>query len=351
MTIVPFLPDMRPFECYASVFKFASPLTAAMAIACLASAAARGSSSATIAPCDHDSKPCITHTEVCLPRHDEVWLVSSRCLGCPDSEPLPPNFGVEKYDFDEHTWHDSTLKEFLASQTPEAPTVVWVHGNRTEPGDAMHEGWEAYQQLVAGVSGSRPIHYVIYSWPSSPIRGLKEDARVKAARTNSDGYYLGWLVNQISPSVQVDLIGYSFGARIVTGALHLLGGGELMGRVLPEPVQHRAPMQAILIAAAVPNSWLAIGHPHGEALVAVDRMLALNNGCDRALKRYGVVDPCSRPEALGYTGAVGPLGDNGYKLQQVDLCCAVGKQHYWGNYMYSPGIVARMRPYVGLADR
>ena len=83
MTIVPFLPDMRPFECYASVSKFAFRLTAAMAIACLASAAARGSSSATMAPCDHDSKPCITHTEVCLPRHDEVWLVSSRLLGLP----------------------------------------------------------------------------------------------------------------------------------------------------------------------------------------------------------------------------------------------------------------------------
>ena len=351
MTIVPFLPDMRPFECYASVSKFAFRLTAAMAIACLASAAARGSSSATMAPCDHDSKPCITHTEVCLPRHDEVWLVSSRCLGCPDNEPLPPNFGVEKYDFDEHSWHDSTVKEFLASQTPEAHTVFWVHGNRTEPGDALHEGWEAYQQLVAGVSGSRPIHYVIFSWPSSPIRGLIEDARAKAVRTNSDGYYLAWLVNQIAPDVHVDLIGYSFGARIVTGALHLLGGGTLMGRVLPEPVQRRASMQAVLIAGAVANCWLAIGHPHDQALAAIDGMLALNNGCDRALKHFGATDACSHPEALGYTGAVGPLGENGRKLRELNLCCEVGKQHYWGNYMYSPGIVARIRPYVGLADR
>ena len=181
---------------------------------------------------------------------------------------------------------------------------------------------------------------------SSAIRGF-----CFTFATNTDGYYLAWLVNHISTGVPVDLICYSFGARIVTGALHLLGGGALMGRMLPEPVRHRAPMQAVLIAGAVTNCWLAIGHPHDQALAAVEGMLALNNGCDRALKRFGAIDPCSHPQALGYTGATGPLGDNGRKLQQVDLCCAVGKQHYWGNYMYSPSIVARIRPYVGLADR
>jgi hypothetical protein len=38
------------------------------------------------------------------------------------------------------------------------------------------------------------------------------------------------------------------------------------------------------------------------------------------------------------------------KLRQVDLCCAVGKEHYWGAYFYNPSIVARMRPYLGLTD-
>ena len=114
-----------------------------------------------------------------------------------------------------------------------------------------------------------------------------------------------------------------------------------MGRVLPEPVRHRASMQAVLIAGAVANCWLAIGHPHDQALAAVDGMLALNNGCDRALKHFGATDACSHPEALGYTGAVGPLGENGRKLRELNLCCEVGKQHYWGNYMYSPSIVAQ----------
>jgi hypothetical protein len=257
---------------------------------------------------------------------------------------------VWKYNWTDQSWDNSTQAAFLASTDTSLPTVFWVHGNRKYADEAREDGLEVYRQLTSGVSGDHPLRFVIYSWPAAPIHGLKEDARAKAVRTNSDGYYLAWLVNQISPRVSVDFIGYSFGARIVTGALHLLGGGELIGRTLPDPIKRLAPMQAVLVAPAVNNDWLAIGHPHGDALPVVDRMLSFNNGCDRALKRYGVIDPCNNPEALGYTGAVGPLGENAKKLRQLDMCCAVGKKHYWGSYFYNPSIVALMRPYVGLSD-
>lgn len=263
---------------------------------------------------------------------------------------MPPQFEVWQFDTQNCQWNHSTQAAFIASNDPAVPTVFWVHGNRKYADEARDDGVEVYHQLTAGVSGSRPIHFVIYSWPAAPIHGLREDAREKAVRTNSDGFYLGWLVNQINPKVSVDFIGYSFGARIVTGALHLLGGGELCGWTITDRVKRIAPMQVVLVAPAVNNDWLAIGHTHGEALPVVERMLSLNNYCDRALKHYGAIDPCSRPEALGYTGAVGPLGENESKLRELNMCCAVGKQHYWGSYFYNPSIVALMRPYIGLAD-
>jgi hypothetical protein len=271
-------------------------------------------------------------------------------LGCPDDEPLPPRFEVFKYDLDKQEWDDSSLNAFLKAQKPPIPTDIWIHGNRTDAEMAREIGIDVYQQLTAGASGDKPIRFVIYSWQGAPTKGIKEDARRKAARTNSEGFYLAWLVNQINHAVPVNIIGYSFGARIATGALHLLGGGTLCGHSPPKPIEPRAPMQCVLIAAAVNNDWLAVGHAHGDALPVVQRMLALNNGCDRALKHYPVIDPCNRPEALGYTGAVGPLGDNAAKLRQFDMCCAVGKQHYWGSYFYNSSIVAKIRPYVGLAN-
>jgi hypothetical protein len=313
-------------------------------------AAALRPATADDAHCGTSSAACPPEPAVCLPRtHDEVWLVSTRGLGCPDHEASPPQLEVWQCDLNAHEWNRSSQAAFLAANNAALPTVFWVHGNRKYADEAREDAMEIYQQLTAGVSGDRPIRFVIFSWPSAPIHGLKEDARVKAARTNVDGYYLGWLVSQMDSRLQVDIIGYSFGARIVTGALHLLGGGTLCGWALP-PTKRLAPMQAVLVAPAVNNDWLAIGHAHGEALPAVERMLSLNNGCDMALKRYDVIDPCNKPQALGYTGAVGPLGENASKLSEYNMCCAVGKRHYWGNYFYNPGIVAMMRPYVGLAD-
>jgi hypothetical protein len=105
-------------------------------------------------------------------------------------------------------------------------------------------------------------------------------------------------------------------------------------------------MEVVLLAAAEPSSSLAIGRQHGEALNAVDKMLAMNNHCDMALKRYPKVECTS---ALGYTGAYGPLGDNGAKLYQIDVCCNMGKSHGWEGYFYNSSLVWQMRPYLGLA--
>src|SRR5215471_14318060 len=164
-----------------------------------------------------DKPACPAKPTVCLPRTaDEVWLVSTRNLGCPDCEasPVPQ---VWRYDCEAHRWNGSALDAFLAAQNPAMHTVFWIHGNRIEAGEAQSQGLEVYRQLTYGVSGDRPIRFVIFSWPSSPIRGLKEDARVKARRTNIDGYYLAALVNRMNQAVRVDIIGYSFGARIATG--------------------------------------------------------------------------------------------------------------------------------------
>ncbi|MCC7085592.1 MAG: hypothetical protein IT427_11370 [Pirellulales bacterium] len=311
---------------------------------------ASAASTPTAAAIHAEKAPCRDATQttppICLPRtEDEIWCVSTRGLGCPDCEPTP-QFGVWQHDCKAGHWNSSSLKSFLAADVPTKRTVFWIHGNRLDACYVRSQGLSIYHQLTNGVSGELPVRFVIFSWPADPTKGLVEDARRKAARTNADGYYLAWLVNQIDGNVPVSFVGHSFGARIATGALQLLAGGPLMGRVLPEPIAKRAPMEAVLLAAAVDNTWLAIGWPHGEALAAVDAMLAMNNHCDMALKRYPKIN-CT--QALGYTGAYGPLGDNGAKLRQIDVCCNIGKSHDWESYFYTPNLVWQMRPYLGLS--
>jgi hypothetical protein len=325
-----------------------APFAAYFVAICVALSAAAASNvnattaSAEKAPCAKAPKAA---APVCLPRtEDEVWCVSTRGLGCPDC--TPPELCAWQHDCNAGRWNTSSLDAFLAADDATKPTVFWIHGNRLDANYVRSQGISVYHQLTRGVSGAFPIRFVIFSWPADPTKGIVEDARRKAARTNVDGYYLAWLVNQIDTTVPVNFVGHSFGAKIASGALQLLGGGPLAGRMLPEPIEKRAPMEAVLLAAAMPSSSLAIGRSHGEALEAVDQMLAMNNHCDRALKRYPKVECTS---ALGYTGAYGPLGDNGPKLYQVDVCCAIGKKHGWESFFYTPNLVWQMRPYLGLA--
>ena len=141
----------------------------------------------------------------------------------------------------------------------------------------------------------------------------------------------------------------------MTGALHLLGGGNLCGMRLEARVHpQRAPMQVVLLAAAMDNDWLLPGHFHGQAISQVRAMLLVNNGCDRLLQRYQLLYPGRGCEqALGYNGlALGCLNpDDRDKVTQVDACCQVGSQHVFINYVESPDLLDRMRAYLLREDQ
>jgi hypothetical protein len=237
----------------------------------------------------------------------------------------------------------------VATDDPDVITVVFLHGNRIPSCEAFTKGWSAYRRLIH-CADERPVRFIIWSWPSEKAGGPVEDARIKAARTNPHGYYLAWFVDQLNPGVPVAMWGHSFGARIATGALHLLGDGILIGRRLADRVSNSPrQMRAALFAAAVDCDWLLPGRCHGRALSQLDDLLLVNNGCDRLLQRYSIIygRRCCK-EALGYTG----LGirrlpaDDALKVSQMNACCYVGKQHQFANYLSSPTIMARLRSHL-----
>jgi len=180
--------------------------------------------------------------------------------------------------------------------------------------------------------------------------------REHADRADSDAWYLGWLLNRMNPDVKVGLAGYSFGARVVTGAMHLLGGGELCGMRLAggaaglpsADTASRRVVRGVLLAAAEDSRWLDAGAPNGQAIPLADHLLLLNNGCDRALRLYPHLYRCDRADALGY---VGFRGDGDDKVEQMNVCCLVGKRHDWAKYFDNPALIAQMRPNLFLEPR
>ncbi len=253
-----------------------------------------------------------------------------------------PNFGVQRRRVD-GVWESSTISDFIAADNPTIPVSFVIHGNQTDASLAVDQGMRAYRKLTASLSADRPSRCVIWSWPSDRIHGILKDVRAKAARSNVEGQYVAWTLHQLNPQTPLSLIGFSYGARIATGALHVRAGGSLNGFGLPFRGQANAPARAILVAAALNNYWLAESSYHGRALEAVDAMLLITNSCDSALKRYHFVDRGA--EALGYTGPAGWSPDYA-KIHQVDACCDLGKAHDWELYLASPRYTALMRQYT-----
>ncbi len=260
----------------------------------------------------------------------QLWLISSRGAPLCADPAVAPALDYWKFD-GRGGWLASDRNGFLAADDPRVPTCFCVHGNRTNRNDAVAESWPLYHRLLRQAPVGRAMRFVIWSWPSDEVPGGNRfDVRVKAARSDTQAYYLAWVVQQVKPQVPVSLIGYSFGARAITGALHILDGNQVAGYVLPQR-QARTPMRAILMAAALDSDWLAPCRRNGGALDQVDHLLVTRNTCDPVLKRYPLMYQLGGPQALGHVGPCG-CGMDGQKIDLLDVTCPVGKTHDWHAY-------------------
>src|SRR5690606_34909774 len=121
-----------------------------------------------------------------------------------------------------YDWHNLQKDENALRQT-----VIYVHGNRVSVGYDATEGIAVYESLINARAEREPLRYIIWSWPSSQIPGLIKDYQVKAIRTNQVGWQLAWFIDQLPAETPLALMGYSYGARAVSGAMHILGGGSI----------------------------------------------------------------------------------------------------------------------------
>jgi hypothetical protein len=280
------------------------------------------------------------------PAHD-IWLISTRTA--PRSNPVGGEGRMNYWRLDDQRhWGASDEETFLAADDPDVPTSMFIHGNRTDRNWAVRNGWSVYQKLKP-FAGSRPLRFVIWSWPADRIGGVRQDVQVKARRSDVQAYYLAHLLRKMDPGVRVSMMGYSFGARTITGALQLLGGGKFAGRRLPNldaPVD-RAPMRAVLVAAAMPNYWLSPGRSNGLALEQADRVMVTRNRYDPVLQWYDRMYGRGGPQALGYTGptSYARRGERGERLEVVAVERSVGSNHDWSGYLRASPLRSRLAWY------
>jgi hypothetical protein len=279
----------------------------------------------------------------------EVWLIDTHCAPVSgDFEQGKSRIAFWRLDQNQQ-WSAATAESFAERGEKSTPNVFLLHGNGTDRDGAIQFAWPIYCSLYKQ-AGKQPYRVVIWSWPAERVcRKLRADVQTKASYCDSQSYYLADSLRNMKPETPVSLIGYSFGARIITGSLHLLGGGTLAGcRQTPasseESTKPKRPIRAVLVAAAVDCQALSSGQEHDCAAVQADAILITRNGCDRALRLYSRLYGRGGPEALGYVGpCCGCCGEN---IRLLDASCSVGKSHHWDDYLYCSGMFELLPHYL-----
>lgn len=274
-----------------------------------------------------------------------LWLVSSRAAGC--------GLSLEDLDLYRYApgcgWSTSNMAAFLTEDSPEVPTIFFVHGNRYTAEDALETGETLYHSIAAMAPAHQPVRFVIWSWPSGEIDGHQiKDLRTKALRAEWQGIQLAQFVAAIDPNVRIALLGHSYGSRLLSSSLHVMGGGEIAGHRLDAPIERNVPLRVVLMAAAMGNQWLLPGERHGEAMNAADEVLVIANSKDKVLRWYPRLFPGPGPEALGYSGITMPgrLGPHYEKVEQIDVANLIGKEHNLVDYYHTPAIWRRVSNYA-----
>jgi hypothetical protein len=277
---------------------------------------------------------------------DEVWAVSTRCLGCPSGGEPEIGWSVWKYEPQTPRWVNATAGEFYDGDAAKAVTAMYIHGNQIDSSLALRDGLNTYFQLAGRYDEEVPVRFVIWSWPSDKVRGPIRDGRSKADRSDTDAYYLARFLAPLKAESRVGLVGYSFGARIIAGAMHLVGGGHMCGLTAP-PSDAR--FRIAFWAAAEHDDWLLPNRTHGNALPLAEHWLITRNCCDPALARYGWIDRGCDPVAVGYSGLVGRnllTAEQNARIEEINVSHMVGKTHDNEAYLCSESIMVHTRRVV-----
>jgi hypothetical protein len=231
------------------------------------------------------------------------------------------------------------------------PTVLFIHGNRWDADRAAAEGLAFCGQLKCLAPGAK-FRFAIWSWPADRItRRNRPDLIAKDARSQDEAMCLARLLDRIHPDVPVSLVGYSYGAQSIVGALTLLAGDCYAGFTLERrgPAR-RAPLAAVLVAGAIESDALASSDPARSPLSQVDRILVTRNRRDSNLRFYPLLYGHRGPQAIGFIGpsCLDPGDPDSRKVEVVDVTCYAGKRHDWDRYRSAWPLTSRLAEYTFL---
>lgn len=254
----------------------------------------------------------------------------------------PNQLRVYRCDTRGHLTPSSLAELWQPSTLENAPQidVLYVHGNRMTVSDMLERGLQIHHRMRMKSPHGAPIRWIMWSWPSEKEGLLLTDVRTKAARADAQAHYLAWFMRRLDQSHELRMIGYSFGARVITGSLHVYAGGRVGCAAIEtvEPIKGRN-IRVGILAPALHAEWLGPNQPHGLAGQNMESMHLFINKIDPVLAGYWLLDPTDKSPAMGIRGVTHRPRDSTGKLIPLSTHnCSdfVGRHHDELRYYDSP---------------
>ena len=292
----------------------------------------------------------------CNASQSEIYEISTRHL-CDRFRSISfeqPNVEVNKWSG--CRWERSDVESALPTNGSGVLTIIYVHGNFMERNNALERVRIVDRYFKEQTD--RPYRLLMLSWPSQRESKPLRDVLANAESAECQSLYFAWMLQRLRNEPQVSILGFSFGARSVTGGLHLDAGGVIPGFMQP-PMPNPDPTlkyRVGLVAPAMDRNWIETNGKHQLAMTHVESMVNLYNSKDPILRRFRFIDRISRPIAAGFAGFTGiaaladprvtaPLAGQS-RIQQYDCGSVIGTTHseksYYGECPYFRRVIQHL---------
>ncbi|MDR1485900.1 MAG: alpha/beta hydrolase [Planctomycetaceae bacterium] len=239
--------------------------------------------------------------------------------------------GLEIDQLDQNSkWKTSTLNAFIQTHNPDKPLVIVTHGYKMTYPEAKQFGIE-FSKLTRGFGEHR---FLFWSWDSEKeMCGIKSDAINAGKKADSEAKHLTHFLKQLKSGSKIALIGFSYGARLISVSLQELATEQLAqdnpDNKNTQTKNTQTKIRVIFLAAAVDSDQFGQNKKYGNVLSITEALLVNVNLSDPALMLYPLLSGVSSPKAVGRCGInIAGLPKNlAEKIKSINVRPEIGIDH------------------------
>jgi hypothetical protein len=217
----------------------------------------------------------------------------------------------------EWRWERSDAAAFYGTQDAAVPVLIFSPGYTSTKSATVEIGL----QILGLCDAGKPIRMIFWQWPAEKIGcRLLPDIRSKIPVAEANAVYMSMMLKRLKPASKVSILGFSFGTRLLGGAV------ENIGNLKPEGMK----INLIYGGAASDRDWLAQNGRNGNVPKIAHKILVFYNPDDFRLKFYPFLYPGNaNPKPLGTLGApMSKINQEFHnKIEMVNLEPYIGFRH------------------------